>query len=79
MLNQIKPDALNVYTIHAEVEGIVKDQLFEQLLKDAKSSGIRFVNLQSIVQATDSLPRDRIVKGQLPGREGWLSYQQGSL
>ena len=45
ILSQLKPHQLNVYTIHAEVEGIVMAPLFEALLQQAQAQGIRFCSL----------------------------------
>ncbi len=77
ILDGIKPDALNVYTIHAEVEGIARVELFDRLLSLAAARGIRFRPLCELLQGVDiaSLPRDRIQPRQMPGREGWVSWQ----
>ncbi len=77
VLNAIRPAQLNVYTVHAEVEGIARAPLFEQLLATARARGIEFVPLQQLLQSADtaSLPRDHIQLRQLPGREGWVSWQ----
>ena len=78
ILSQIKADQLNVYTIHAEVEGIVCADLFVQLLQQAKQQNIQFVplgELLNIVNIND-LPDGQIVNKPMPGREGWLSIQQ---
>ncbi len=77
VLDSIRPRQLNVYTVHAEVEGIARAPLFEQLLASAHARGIEFVPLQQLLQSVDTttLPRDRIELRQLPGREGWVSWQ----
>jgi undecaprenyl phosphate-alpha-L-ara4FN deformylase len=77
VLDAIRPGQLNVYTVHAEVEGIARAQLFDELLGSARARGIEFVPLQQLLQNVDtaSLPRDRIQRRQLPGREGWVSWQ----
>lgn len=78
ILSRIKPGQLNVYTIHAEVEGIVCADLFEQLLAQARQRDIEFVPLGELLQGLDieTLPEGQIVNKTMPGREGWLSYQQ---
>lgn len=65
--------APHVYTIHAEVEGIVMAEQFDALLSEAKARGIRFVPLGSLLPPDPAqLDAGRLVRGTLPGREGWL-------
>jgi undecaprenyl phosphate-alpha-L-ara4FN deformylase len=65
--------APHVYTIHAEVEGIVMADQFDALLAEASARGIRFVPLGSLLPPDPAqLDAGRLVRGTLPGREGWL-------
>jgi undecaprenyl phosphate-alpha-L-ara4FN deformylase len=66
---------LNVYTIHAEVEGIVMAPLFESFLQQAQSRGIHFCPLGELLVNTDILPTGRVTRGYIDGREGWLGCQ----
>ncbi|GAB1621644.1 4-deoxy-4-formamido-L-arabinose-phosphoundecapren ol deformylase [Agarivorans albus] len=76
ILERIKADALNVYTIHAEVEGIVCAEMFEQLIISAKQQGIEFVPLCELLdQDYITWPQDSILNIEMDGREGWLSHQ----
>ena len=80
LLAKIKPDAMNVYTIHAEVEGIVCAQMFEELIIKAKQKNIEFVPLVSLlVHPDDYWPDDKIVNVSTAGREGWLSHQASTI
>ena len=80
ILSQISPENLNVYTIHAEVEGIVLNEQFERLLDAAAKRGIRFVPLGNLLpDAIDSLPLDQVICAELAGREGWLGWQESTL
>ncbi len=74
MLGLLRPDSLNVLTIHAEVEGIVCVQTFEQFITAALSQGHRFVPLGVLVQ--DWQPAaGRVAAKEIYGREGWVACQ----
>ncbi|PVZ40978.1 4-deoxy-4-formamido-L-arabinose-phosphoundecaprenol deformylase [Pseudomonas sp. CC120222-01a] len=76
ILGRFRPQALNVYTIHAEVEGILMAQDFRQLLADARQREITFEPLGELLPASlDSLPVASVQRGNLQGREGWLGVQ----
>jgi undecaprenyl phosphate-alpha-L-ara4FN deformylase len=75
LLSLIKPDQLNVYTIHAEVEGIVLRDQFEQLLVSAKARGIRFQPLSTLIEQPVTA-HGKINPQAIEGREGWLAVQE---
>jgi undecaprenyl phosphate-alpha-L-ara4FN deformylase len=78
ILSQIKPGQLNVYTIHAEVEGIVCADLFIDMITQARQRNIQFVPLGDLLDELDinHLPQGQIINRSIPGREGWISFQQ---
>jgi undecaprenyl phosphate-alpha-L-ara4FN deformylase len=77
ILDRFKPSKLNVYTIHAEVEGILMANDFRQLLAQAGQRGIAFKPLGDLLPADlTTLPRQQLVRGVLSGREGWLGVQK---
>lgn len=80
ILSRIRPDQLNVYAIHAEVEGGGYAALFDDLLERARRRGIRFVPLGKCLDGIDpgQLPDGHIARGHIPGREGWVGVQQGA-
>jgi len=68
---------LNVYTVHAEVEGIVMAPGFRALLGEANNHGIQFQPLGALLpDRLDQLPAGQLVRGALRGREGWLGVQR---
>ncbi|MCL9780059.1 4-deoxy-4-formamido-L-arabinose-phosphoundecaprenol deformylase [Vibrio sp. S4M6] len=76
IIQLIKPEGLNVYTIHAEVEGIQYADMFEALIKDAISKNIQFVPLGELLPENDaSLQINAIENIAFEGREGWISQQ----
>ncbi|MCI3945746.1 4-deoxy-4-formamido-L-arabinose- phosphoundecaprenol deformylase [Pseudomonas syringae] len=77
ILQRFAEHRLNVYTLHAEVEGIIMAGAFRQLLKQARSQGIHFRPLGELLPASiEQLPPGRVIRGVLAGREGWLGVQQ---
>ena len=73
----LKPEALNVLTIHAEVEGVARFAMFERFLTMAGSRGVSFVPLGTFLEGPTRIGQAAIVKRTIPGREGWVSCQSG--
>lgn len=77
ILRRFRAEALNVYTIHAEVEGILMAEDFRQLLGRARQDEIHFQPLGRLLpQDPATLPAGQLVRGALEGREGWLGVQR---
>ena len=75
ILSLIRPDRLNVLTIHAEVEGGVCRGMFAAFLERARVRGIRPVHLGALLE-TAGIGPDEMIRGTMPGREGWISRQR---
>jgi undecaprenyl phosphate-alpha-L-ara4FN deformylase len=75
LLDLIKPDQLNVLTIHAEVEGIFCYELFADFLSQARSRNITFKPLGGLLPPAAEIQTGSINKITQPGREGWIAAQ----
>ncbi|VVM49102.1 putative 4-deoxy-4-formamido-L-arabinose-phosphoundecaprenol deformylase ArnD [Pseudomonas fluorescens] len=76
ILDHFRPQQLNVYTIHAEVEGILMAEDFRQLLADARQRDIDFKPLGDLLpEFFNTLPVGHVQRGAFDGREGWLGVQ----
>jgi undecaprenyl phosphate-alpha-L-ara4FN deformylase len=75
LFSLLRPDALNVLTIHAEVEGMVCLGLFDGFVREGLSKGIAFVPLGSLLQHGAVADPGVILPGEIPGRQGWVACQ----
>jgi undecaprenyl phosphate-alpha-L-ara4FN deformylase len=75
LFSRLRPGRLNVLTIHAEVEGIVRRPLFESFLERGRSLGITFVPLGRLLGRPSAIGTAAVVAKDFPGREGWISCQ----
>ncbi|HKJ08473.1 MAG TPA: polysaccharide deacetylase family protein [Gammaproteobacteria bacterium] len=78
-LDMLSDTRLNVLTAHAEIEGMVKLDLFEDLLRQAHAAGVGFVRLDRYAAARLASPGDipacELVPGAVDGRSGTLAVQ----
>jgi undecaprenyl phosphate-alpha-L-ara4FN deformylase len=67
----------HVYTLHAELEGMKLNPVFEKLLDGWQTQGHTLVSLGSYLEspAIGNLPRHEIAVGPVPGRTGSLALQ----
>jgi len=76
ILGLCRPNQLNVYTIHAEVEGIGHLQQFERMLQMARDRDIEFKPLGALLpENTQKLRECPVLCREMDGREGWLAMQ----
>jgi len=66
-----------VFTLHAELEGMKFLTQFETLMKGWLSQGWKLVSVGELAEAyrDASLPRHQFMQGSIPGRSGTLSVQ----
>lgn len=71
------PATGHVYTLHAELEGGKLSGIFDELLAGWKSQGYALVAMRDLYQTLilDSLPRNELARGEVPGRSGQLAVQ----
>jgi len=76
LLSQIKTEGLNVLTIHAEVEGLARREIFQDFLRQSKKMAIEFVPLGELLShGGETIPLGSIVSKPIPGREGNVCWQ----
>ncbi|MGA8181696.1 MAG: 4-deoxy-4-formamido-L-arabinose-phosphoundecaprenol deformylase [Desulfobacterales bacterium] len=75
ILSLVRPEALNVLTVHAEVEGISCATMFDRFLKKARSKEIVLVPLGTFLQESSPVEKSSIERGKIHGRDGWISIQ----
>jgi peptidoglycan/xylan/chitin deacetylase (PgdA/CDA1 family) len=73
---------VNVFTLHAEVEGGALLRTFEAFLGELAASRVRLARLDDVaagaIAAADALPIARVVRGWIAGRSDWIAQQGAS-
>ena len=79
LLSLLQPDRLNVFTLHAELEGMGKRALFGELLAALRPAGVSVVSLEAEARAclarSRQIPVCEMVDGPVDGRSGTLALQ----
>jgi peptidoglycan/xylan/chitin deacetylase (PgdA/CDA1 family) len=79
VLAQAVRPGLNVFTLHAEVEGGALLPTFEAFLGELAASRVRLARLDDMaaraIAAGDALPVARVVRGRIAGRSNWIALQ----
>jgi len=78
-LSMLRTDALNVLTIHAEVEGMRQISYFRSFLEQIRTRSIQIVKLDNVagdlLRDSRSLPVCDLIQGTVDGRSGTLAVQ----
>jgi undecaprenyl phosphate-alpha-L-ara4FN deformylase len=73
-------DGLQVFTLHAELEGMLLLDAFEALLTKWLAAGAKIVRMAAIrdLAVQRPLPDQTVIMGEVPGRSGSLAIQPAS-
>jgi undecaprenyl phosphate-alpha-L-ara4FN deformylase len=75
----LRPDQPNVFTLHAEIEGMGRRTLFRALLAAWRQAGVEFIRLDDLARALladrDSIPVCDQVMATIDGRSGLVATQ----
>ena len=80
LFSLLRPDRLNVFTLHAEIEGMARRTIFRELLKLCRDAGVRFVRMEDAAREClarrEGVPVCDLAQGSVDGRSGPLAIQQ---
>jgi undecaprenyl phosphate-alpha-L-ara4FN deformylase len=79
LLARIRPGELNVLTVHAEVEGSARADLFRAFLAACAERDIRPVPLRALLDGVEAAREDGIAQAPIEGREGKVCWQRSAL
>jgi peptidoglycan/xylan/chitin deacetylase (PgdA/CDA1 family) len=79
LLSLLDPSRPNVFTLHAEIEGMGRRALFRAFLAGARAAGVQFIRMDALARELFALP-DRIPTGEqrmasVDGRSGLVATQ----
>jgi undecaprenyl phosphate-alpha-L-ara4FN deformylase len=77
-LSLIRPGQLNVFTLHAELEGMYHAAWFESFLDACLENGINPCPVWNVVQdqiQEGNIPEEMLLQGNVEGRSGFLAVQ----
>ena len=80
LFSLLRTDRLNVFTLHAEIEGMARRTIFRQLLQLCRDANVEFVRMESAAREylarRDLIPVCDLAQGSVEGRSGLLAVQQ---
>lgn len=78
-LKLLQADAPNVFTLHAEIEGMAKRELFRDVMKSWSQAGVRFVRMDDLARELLSEPSKiavrELVMEEIDGRSGRVASE----
>jgi peptidoglycan/xylan/chitin deacetylase (PgdA/CDA1 family) len=78
-LSLLRADALNVFTLHAEIEGMMKLPLFRALLEALRAHGVQFIRLEdharALLKTPAVIPTRDILMAEIDGRSGLVATE----
>ena len=78
-LSLLREDVVNVFTLHAEIEGMGRRQLFRDLLAACRARGVKFVRLdeyaRELLANRAAIPVRDQVMAEIDGRSGFVAAQ----
>jgi peptidoglycan/xylan/chitin deacetylase (PgdA/CDA1 family) len=79
LVSLLRPERLNVFTLHAEIEGMGRRGIFRELLAACRAAGVAFVRLDEeahrILSDRASIPVCEQVMAPIDGRSGLVATQ----
>ncbi|HVU16148.1 MAG TPA: polysaccharide deacetylase family protein [Candidatus Didemnitutus sp.] len=79
LIAQMRPDVLNVLTVHAEIEGMGRRALFQDFLRRLPGAGVKVVSLEAearrLLENRAAIPVCDVIQGSIDGRSGLLAVQ----
>lgn len=79
LMGRLRADRLNVFTLHAEIEGMRHRGLFQALLAAARAAGVEFVRLDDVARELladrDRIPICEQIMAAIDGRSGTVASQ----
>lgn len=78
-LGLLRSDRVNVFTIHAEIEGMGRRALFRELLEALKAKGVEFIRLddyaRELLSNRSAIPVCDMLQQEIDGRSGRVAVQ----
>jgi len=79
LLSLLRPDRLNVFTLHAEIEGMARRDRFRDFLQLCRRERVEMVRLEdaarNFLADRSAIPVCDVVQGKVEGRSGMLAKQ----